>query len=176
MGYIHTLIIILTFSMGINAQVFIDFEKLKQVGNKNHFMKIVLDSGFEFIGEDEYELSFAYGFNDIDSTAQVWAYYRPVLETFSFVIYDVDYYEYNNRASLYSILTEEIKKCNYVKPFIDGFGFEDNLTYLLYSCPTSKYKGKIGFCLKTEKGLKVGRIRTFDNGYIEFCEGTRENK
>lgn len=116
----------------------------------------------------------AYGFNDLDSTAQVWAHYYNSLKTFEFIIYDVDYYDNNIEIGLYQKLTEEIKECNYVQSFINGFGFEDNLTYMLYTCPTSTYNGKIGFCLKTEGGMKVGRIVTFDNGYIKFCEATRE--
>lgn len=174
MKYLLILFTLTLIGSSINAQVKIDFNELKKADSKEDFVRICLSNGFELIMEDEIETTLAYDFSDIDSTAVVWAYYHNSLETFEFKIYGIDYYSDQN--SLYQNLIADIKKCNYVKTFMNGFGFEDNLTYVLYSCPSSAYKGKIGFCLKTEAGKKVGRIQTFDDGYIDFCEATRENE
>jgi hypothetical protein len=164
---------LLLINFGIYAQVSVPFNELKVVTSKNDFLKLTLSNGFELVDEDDMDLTVAFDFNDVDSTAKVWAYYNSFFQTFTFVINGLDYYELNNQKSLYHNLTNEIKKCNYVRTFIEGVGYDGD-TYMLYSCPTSKYKGKIGFCLKTEDGFKVGKIKTFTDGYIDLLDGTRE--
>jgi hypothetical protein len=172
MNFIQVLAFIFLLSDSIMAQVSIDFNELKSVTNKNDFIKVVLANDFEMVNDTENKVTLAYGFDDVDSSAKVWAYYYQSTESFGFIIYDVGYYDNTqNQTGLYQHLLKDIKKCNYVKIFKHGFNYDENaLTYLLYSCPTSKYKGLIGFSLITENGKKVGRIRTFTSDEIKFYE------
>ena len=173
MKHLFVLMINTLLFTSINAQVKINFSELQKANSKEDFVRICLSNGFEHVMDDEYKTTLAFEFNDIDSTAVVWAYCYNSFESFKFIIYDVGYY--NDQNGLYQNLTAGIKKCPFGKTFIDGFGFENNLTYALYSWRLPTFNGKIGFCIKTEDGVKVGRISTFDNDYIEFCEASRED-
>lgn len=168
-----SLALFLLLSSTVCAQVNIDFSDIKKANSKEKFLKVCLSNGFELISDEDYTLTLAYEYDDNTEKAQVWAYYSSSTESFRFTIYDVGYYDDNPESGLYQQLTKEIKNCNYVKAFKHGFDYDsDALTYLLYSCPSSTYKGKIGYCLTTENGTKVGRIRTFTSGEIEFYEYT----
>lgn len=135
----------------------ITYNDIASINTLESFQRVVIENNFELSASSNDTIT-VYGHNlTKDSTgerANQWAYYKP--ESTGFIFWfglnDLSRLIQNGElSSPYYKATEEIKSnCSFYK-------IVDN--YSCYSCPQSKYRGKIGFKLMDGNGM----IRHFPN-------------
>ena len=135
----------------------ITYNDIVSINTLQSFQRVVIENNFELSASSNDTIT-VYGHNlTKDSTgerANQWAYYKPESTGFIFVFVLNDLsrlIQSGELSSPYYKVTEEIRSsCSFYK-IIDN--------YSCYSCPQSKYRGKIGFKLMDGNGM----IRHFTN-------------
>ena len=130
----------------------ITFEEIMYINSEKTFKRVMIENGFEYedIDDDEYVF---YGLNIVrdsleESKSSFWGSYLKENGEFMFQIgvrssLGSDFFgrQIESEDNVYNELTEKIKKnCKYYDVLN-----ENGNDYVCYSCPQSKYKGKIGF-------------------------------
>ena len=135
------------------------YKEVMSISSVDMFKKVVIENGYEFDNTDE-EGWVTYGYNIVKDSidgnrSSKWAYYNindnrftlsfsrsNILSTF--LNTDPD-----NSENPYDLIVKSIKeKCNYYT--IMNYNGTD---YVTYSCPESKYDGKIGFMIEEDQGF-----------------------
>lgn len=160
MKYIIVIISAAFLTSHFHAQTSLDFHDLKEVNNEDEFLRVFLESGFESVSHTDYKVTVAFDYDSDDETAATWAYWYTGIGRMNIEFAHPSSWD-SEESCNYDSLVEQIKGCNFSKTHRSSFRTKDEVTFLLYSCPTSKYKGKIGFSLFSEGGWKWGVIKTF---------------
>ena len=129
----------------------ITFEEIMYINSEKTFKRVMIENDFEYVETNDQYIW--YGLNIIKdsingSQSSFWCGYDKDNGEFRFKIgvvsnYGKDSYgrEIEIVGNVYDKLREKIKKnCKYYDILN-----EDGSDYVCYSCPQSKYKGKIGF-------------------------------
>ena len=99
----------------------------------------MFENGYAQLSKNEYSLKYALGYIDSDEAAQVWAYFYP---NAGLLWFQFSKYSDNSPDEKFTRILEQVKReCTFYDFYNDYFGDE----YICYTCPNSKYKGKIGF-------------------------------
>ena len=160
LGHFSISKIILFLAVSILPKIIIaqiTYNDIASINTLQSFQRVVIENNFELSTSTNDTIT-VYGHNLIkDSTgerANQWAYYKPESTGFIFVFVLNDLsrlIQSSELSSPYYKTIEEIKSsCSFYK-IIDN--------YSCYSCPQSKYRGKIGFKLMDGNGM----IRHFPN-------------
>ena len=150
-----SVLFVVTFGFGQNSKEFdfeeFDFKDLKNITSAKLFKKFCFDKGFRKVKNLTNKITYAQGYESDNEVAFAWATYFTDLNIFSITLYR----NYNGRSdkSFDNVL-------NQVKFFCKFYDFKDhkNDEFICYSCPSSSYKGKIGFL----RGEDFDIIQTFD--------------
>ena len=147
------LLILLLLPLFSFSQTYKDVMSIKSL---DAFKRVAIENNFEYSGQEE-ELRVTYGYNiqkdSIDGDrATKWMHYTPRDERFMLFISKSGFFGVTDDTEYDKILAEVKEKCTYFK-ILNAYGDD----YACYTCPESKYKGKIGFMLEDEQGF----IRTF---------------
>ena len=131
----------------------ITYEDIMSINSLKTFKKVVIENGFEFdndsLSVSWYGIDIQKNYND-ESGSLLWSgYYKETGEfKFQFVIEDRSSIDDNYDISKhpYNLITEKIKKnCTFYDVINDEFKKDTKVDWVCYTCPQSKYKGKIGF-------------------------------
>ena len=130
----------------------ITFEEIMYINSEKTFKRVMIENGFEYEDTDDDQFVW-YGLNIVrdsleGSKSSFWGSYFKENEEFMFQIgvrssLGEDFFgrQIETEDNVYNELTEKIKKnCKYYDVLN-----ENGDDYVCYSCPQSKYKGKIGF-------------------------------
>ena len=155
----RTLLLILLLVPMVGFGQTISFDDLKKVTSEDYFKAVLLSDGFE-PREDNWGYEINY-----EGEASVWAYW----EYSENILFEIDFWDIKchncleRNYSFYNIIKAIKEECSIFKTKYDS---ETNKDFVLYTCPSSKYKGKIGFNISKgkEKYLgTVGRLKVFTN-------------
>ena len=116
-----------------------DFDDLKQIDSEKQFKRVMFENEYAQIkNELTYRLTYAFNYNDSSEQASLWAnfYLNSGLMLFQMV----RNYDGSSNERFTRILEQVKRECTFYD-FYDNYGDE----YICYTCPNSKYKGKIGF-------------------------------
>ena len=136
-----------------NSQVK-SFDDLKQINSAQQFKRVVLENGYEKTPDSKDTLKegyLSYGIGIVkrekDYGAKRWASYFIQNSYFlkkdewRFEFVDLDFHR-RKAICYFDIIVDEIKnQCKFYKVYENEYGNE----IVLYSCPSSTYRGKIGF-------------------------------
>ena len=144
-------IFIFTFGFGQNSDTF-NFDDIRKLSSDKLFKKFCFENEFSNVKSTYSYLMYAKGYDSDKETANIWAYYYYIDNTFLMQFFR----KYNGSAnqSFQNILNQVKKLCKFYD-FYNYIGTE----YICYSCTNSSYKGKIGF-FRDKEGTDT--IRTFD--------------
>ena len=147
------------FSLSQSNKVVISIKSL------DTFKKVAIENNYEYSGEYENErATYVYNLKK-DSTGGDRAvkrmYYNPIEQGFGLSFSKSRFFAVTIGETEYDkILTDVKDKCVFFK--ILNHSGDD---YACYTCPESKYKGKIGFMIKDENRY----IRTFPESKRIYC-------
>ena len=130
----------------------ITFEDIMSINSEKTFKRVVIENGFEYEDTDDNQ-NVWYGMNIVKdsvngSQSSFWSSYYKRNGEFEFQIslrssFGLDFFgkQIESEDNVYNDIMGKIKKnCNYYDVLN-----ENGSDYVCYSCPQSKYKGKIGF-------------------------------
>ena len=130
----------------------ITFEDIMSINSEKTFKRVVIENGFEF--DNDLEDKIWYGLDiEKDSVngnkSSLWgSYYKRNGEfKFQYIVHTKDWKgnPIDTSKHPYNLITEKIKKnCTFYDVINYDFG-DFKVDWVCYSCPQSKYKGKIGF-------------------------------
>ena len=134
------------------------YKDVMSIKSLDIFKKVAIENNYEYSGEYEDE-RVTYGYNlqkdSIDGDRAVkWMHYNPKEQRFGLSFSKSGFFGATDDTEYDKILADVKDKCTFFK--ILRYGGDD---YACYSCPESKYKGKIGFMIEDEQGF----IRTFQD-------------
>ena len=148
---LFTLALLISFSSFGQIKSFND---IKNINSIQEFHRVCIENGYTFIAKEGY-ISYGVGLNKDKSKATDWAtYYDGIYSTneWLFEEHGVEW-KRDNGGSYYDKIFEEVKKqCSFFEIQKEG---GDNMA--CYSCPNSKYKGKI--CFYIEAQYNTGTIK-----------------
>lgn len=129
---VFLLILIFPFSQ----KELVSFEEMKSIDSFEAFERIMIEKGFEPYTKGFFT-TYAWRLNPSNDNAQMWATWYEDNNTFSFqTIYDKDYDnvfdDVKNQCEFYGILENTLEQ-----------------RHSCYTCPGSKYAGKICFMYKS---------------------------
>ena len=140
----------------------VTYEEIMSINSIDTFKRVVIENGYS--RQIEMEEDYPDGINLIFYTLNYRSSDEEKMISLSF--YDIDNGQFVfvfGQAELkifdtYEIIVSDIKeKCDYYK--IINF---NNVDYVAYSCPDSKYKGKIGFTRDDGDGYIMHMIEDID--------------
>ena len=128
--------ILLFFISSISYSQILSFDDIKQIDSRESYERVMIENGFEYVqtvGEGEKTaLVYAYDYDKEEETARVWFY------LFWDNLFDVQ----TSYDGDYEYLFNEVKRsCTF-------FGILENainVRFSSYTCPGSRYPGKISF-------------------------------
>ena len=124
-----------------------DFNDLKGINSLKQFKKFSFEKEFTRTIEATTYLRYAQKYDKETDEAAIWSYYHidPSFEdyqTFDFQL--VKYADGSSHPSFNRTLEQVKKSCTFYDFKEDGSG-EYKKEFICYTCPGSKYPGKIGF-------------------------------
>ena len=140
------------------AQPSLDFNDIKEINSESSFLRVFLENGFEKVRHGDIIVEVGYNYDSYPSEYLTTATYYPKASCFEIYFYEP--FWNGRQTNNYESLVSQIKDCNFSATY-EGSEFNEDVTFLLYSCPTSKYAGKIGYSLVSSDGAKWGVIKTF---------------
>ena len=134
--------ILLFFISSISYSQILSFDDIKQIDSRESYERVMIENGFDYVEtvsvgkRGKTVLVYAYDYDKEEKTARIWFYH------FWDNLFDIQT-PYDDD---YAYLFNEVKRsCNF-------FGIIENsinVRFSSYTCPGSKYPGKISF----SKGL-----------------------
>ena len=117
----------------------LDFDDIKQIDSEKQFKKVMFEKEFVNVEITSYSLAYAFNYFHSRNKASVWATFFPPDDSMQFqFVKNTD----NTTAKTFTRILEQVKReCSFYDIINDYLGNE----YFCYTCPNSKYKGKIGF-------------------------------
>ena len=120
-----------------------DFNDLKQINSEKQFKRAMFENGYAQISKNEYNITYAFNYTASTERAQVWAhfYLKSGSTKSGLMEFQLVKNHDNSPDERYTRILEQVKRECTFYDFYDSWGDE----YICYTCPNSKYKGKIGF-------------------------------
>mgnify|MGYP001242639435 CR=1 FL=1 len=150
-----------------------DFNDLKGINSLKQFKKFSFEKEFTRIREYTRSLTYAQRYNKETEAAVVWSYYYidPSFENYQTLQFQLVKGSDGSSHPSFNRTLEQVKKsCTFYDFKEDGWG-EDKIEFICYTCPGSKYPGKIGF----SRGHDVDEIEIFTEEYIEMLKMLMNN-
>ena len=125
-----------------------DFNDLKQINSEKQFKRVMFENGYAQISKDEIALTYAIGYDSSSETAVLWAYFYV---NDSSVVFQFVRNRDGSPDEDYTRILEQVKQeCT----FYDFYEYWKG-EFICYTCPNSKYKGKIGFYRGADNSDKI---------------------
>jgi hypothetical protein len=132
-----------------------DFNDLKVIDSEKAFKRFCFENEFVLVEKETYEMTYAFNYTRSTESAVMWFSLRPESGTWYMQIVK----QQGASHPKFNKVLEQVKsECTFYD-FQNYLGDE----YICYTCPRSKYSGKIGF----RRGEKSDYIRHFHSEYFE---------
>jgi hypothetical protein len=130
------------------------FNDIKQIDSEKQFKRVMFENAYVPVEKGVFILTYALGYEASNNVAQVWAFFYRNIGKMEFQI--SKHYDGSPNERFTRILEQVKRECTFYD-FHDDAGDE----YICYTCPNSKYKGKIGF-RRGDTGSDYIHTFTFD--------------
>ena len=151
------------------GQIF-DFNDIKKVNSEKMSKKFAIENLYLNFYEDPYKAQYLYKFTFDEETKYFTNGPQSLFEwhkqsSLIYLNFDLGYEDMDKTFK--SIINQIKSECEFYDIFQDKSGYHQEILvgdyeYVCYTCPNSKYKGKIGFRFEEYEGNESGIIRTFD--------------
>ena len=123
-----------------------DFNDLKGINSLKQFKKFSFEKEFTKTEESIYDLTYAQRYNKETEAAVVWSHYylEPSYKDYQTFDFQLAKLTDGSSHSSFNRTLEQVKKSCTFYDFKE-YGYGEKKEFICYTCPGSKYPGKIGF-------------------------------